>query len=158
MIIILNGSINAGKSTIAKLLAQKLPNSVIVEPDDFDKESGLSLDKRFRRNLEEALVVVKTETRAGRNCIVPYPLSQHSYDFVVNELRDLNQKIFAFTLNPGLEVASGNRGARELTKWERDRVKVHHDTGIHQPKFGVIIENNHQTPEETAEEIFEILK
>jgi len=158
MIILLNGSINAGKSTVAKLLAQKLSDSIVVEPDDFDKKRDLPLDKRFKRNLADALVAVKAVVRVGKSCIVPYPLSQRSYDFVVDELKDLDQKIFAFTLNPGLEIASVNRGTRELTSWERDRIKIHHDTGIHQPKFGVIIDSSRQTSEETAEEIFGMLK
>jgi len=35
MIIFINGSINAGKSTVAKMLAEKIPNTALVEIDVF---------------------------------------------------------------------------------------------------------------------------
>lgn len=158
MILFLNGSINAGKSTVAKVLAQILPNTVVVEPDDFDKEeSDLPLDQRFQQNLEDALAVVKAEVRAGKSCIVPYPLSQKSYEFAVATVKDVEQKIFACTLNPGLVDASRNRGTRELTDWERERIKHHHAIGIHQPAFGFIVDNSKQTPEQTAQEIVKMI-
>jgi hypothetical protein len=56
-----------------------------------------------------------------------------------------------------LETALSNRG-RELTDWEKQRIKHHYQIKINNPGFGIVINNSHQTPEETAEEILRYIK
>jgi hypothetical protein len=65
-------------------------------------------------------------------------------------LKDLDEKIFVFTLAPKLDKVLTNRGARELDDAERERIKHHYNIGIANPTFGEIIDNSEQTPEETA--------
>jgi len=152
MIILLNGSINSGKSTVAKLLSKKLPNSAIVEIDSLRAMiEWLPIDKAVPINLENAVSVIRNFANKGLNVIVPYPLSQKNYDYVISGLGGLNVKIHAFTLAPKLDKALSNRGERELSDLERDRIKHHYDIGIANPKFGEVIDNSEQAPEETSD-------
>ena len=159
MIIFLNGSINSGKSTIAKLLIKELPKTALVEIDAFHEMiEWMPIDEAIPFNLENALTVVRNFLNRGLNVIVPYPLSQKNYDYFVAGLKDLDIETHFFTLAPKLEKTLTNRGTRELTDWERQRIQHHYDVGIHKPNFGEIIDNTNQTPEETVKIILEKIK
>ncbi len=156
MIIFINGSINAGKSTVAKLLVQKLPNTAIVEIDTFHEMiEWMPIDKAVPINLENALSVIRNFVKRGISVIVPYPLSQKNYDFMMSGLKDLEIDIHIFTLAPKLEkvLANTNRGTRKLTDQEKERVEYHYTIGIPNPTFGEIVDNSDQTPQETADYI-----
>ena len=49
---------------------------------------------------------------------------------------------------------ASNRGSRELSEWEKERIKHHYESGINKPQYGsIVIDNTNQTPEETVAEI-----
>lgn len=155
MIIFLNGPINSGKSTVAKLLAKKLPTAALVEIDALrDMIGWMPIDQAIPINLENAISIIRNFVRRDLDVIVPYPLSQKNYDYAIGGLKDLDAEIHVFTLAPKLENALTNRGGRNLDDWERERIKHHYKIGIHSPSFGEIIDNTNQTPEETADYIF----
>ena len=152
MIIFINGSINAGKTTVARILATKLSNSALLEIDVFHAMiEWMPIDQAVPINLENAISVIKNFSNRGLNVIVPYPVSQKNYDYIMNCLKDIDTKIYFFTLSPKIEKTLTNRGTRELNDWERERIKHHYDIGINNPSFGEIIDNSEQTPEETTE-------
>lgn len=154
MIIFLNGSINSGKTTVANMLAQKITNVALVEIDALRAMIGwMPIDQSVPINLENALSVIKNFSNKKLNVIVPYPLSQKNHDYIMDGLKDVDTKIYIFTLAPKLEKALTNRGARELDDWERERIQHHYNIGIHNPSFGEIIDNSEQTPEETVDYI-----
>lgn len=159
MIIFLNGSINSGKTTVAKLLAQKFLNTALVEVDSLrEMIEWMPIDEAVPINLENVISVIKNFSKRNLNVIVSYPLSQNNYDYVINELKDTNTKIYFFTLAPKLEKILTNRGDRELNDSEKERIKHHYDIGINTPSFGIVIDNTDQTPEETVEEILKSIK
>lgn len=154
MIILLNGSINSGKSTVAKLLATNLTNSALLEIDSLRQIiEWMPIDQAVPLNLENALSIIRNFSKHKIHVIVPYPLSQKNYEYLKNGLNDLSTPIVVFTLAPTLEKALTNRGGRELDGWERERIKYHYKIGIHTPSFGEIIDNSEQSPEQTAEYI-----
>lgn len=154
MIVVLNGSINAGKSTVAKLLVKELPDTALVEIDAFRQMiDWMPLDQSVPLNLENAVSVITNFVKRDLNVIVPYPLSQKNYDFIVKNLEYLNVDIQVFTLAPQLGKALSNRGTRELDEWEKERIQHHYNIGIHNPSFGEIIDTTEQTPEETVKYI-----
>jgi len=158
MIILINGSINSGKSTIARKLKDKIANSTVLEIDtlrDFIKD--IPLKEAIPINLENAISLTKNFVKHSLNVIIPYPLSQKNYDFLVKGLKDTKQKIYAFTLNPKIKIALSNRG-RKLNEWEMERVKYHYKIKINNPDFGTIINNSDQFPEETATQILGLIK
>jgi len=72
---------------------------------------------------------------------------------MMGSLKDVDTKIYIFTLAPKLEKALTNRGTRELDDWEKERIQHHYNIGIPNPSFGEIIDNSDQAPEETADHI-----
>lgn len=158
MIIFINGSINSGKSTVSKLLAQKIERPAIVEIDSLSEFiEWMTVQEKISINLENAVSVIKNFVGNNFNVIVPYPLSQRNYDYMVNSLKDVGEKIFVFTLSPDLENVLKNRGKRELNEWEIERIKYHYSIGINNPYFGIIIDNTNQNPEKTTEIILKSL-
>jgi len=155
MIIFINGSINSGKSTISKLLSQKIEKPAVVEIDSLSEFiEWMPIEESVPINLENAVAVIKNFAKRNFNVIVPYPLSQKNYDYMVKKLKDVEEKIFVFTLNPKLETILKNRGERKLNDWERKRIEYHYAKGINSPSFGIIIDNTNQIPEETMNIIF----
>ncbi|MEI7688615.1 MAG: hypothetical protein WCI91_00340 [Candidatus Nomurabacteria bacterium] len=151
MIIFINGSINSGKTTVSKILAYKLSNVALIEIDSLrEMIDWMPLNEAIPINLENTISLIKNFSNKNLNTIIPYPLSKKNYDFILNELKDINTKIYTFTLAPKLETVLINRGTRELDDSERERIKYHYNIGIHKPIFGEIIDNSNQTPEETA--------
>lgn len=156
MIIFINGSINAGKSTIAKILASKIPNTANVEIDNLrDFIHWLEIDKAVPINMENAALVINNFAKHGFNVIVPYPLSQKNYEYLKKELID--NELYFFTLSPDIKKVQSDTKDRKLTQWERDRIQYHYDIGISNPVFGKIIDNTNQTPDETVEEIISLI-
>ncbi len=82
MIIFINGSINSGKTTIAKLLTEKISNSALLEIDTLrDMIAWMPLDKSIPINLDNAISLISNFSTSGLNVIVPYPLSQKNHDY-----------------------------------------------------------------------------
>ncbi len=154
MIILLSGSINSGKTTVAKQLVRLLPRTAHVEVDSLREFIGwMPLAASIPLNLENAVAVTRNFVAHGLNIIVSTPISQEEYDYLKHELEPLGVPIHCVTLNPDLAVALTNRGTRELTEWELRRIPYHYETGINNPPFGIVINNTRLTPEEAAREI-----
>lgn len=159
MIVILNGPINSGKSTIARILQNKIPNTAHVEVDKLRQFiKWMPGDEAFPLSIENAALVTRNLAKKGLNVIFTYILTKEEYESVIDKLKDLNTKIFTFTFSPDMNVTLRNRGTRELTEKEQKRIKYHYNIGIHNPSFGVIINNTSQKPEETVEVILEHIK
>jgi shikimate kinase len=156
MIIFINGSINSGKSTISKLLSQKIDKPAVVEIDSLSEFiEWMPIEEKISINLENAVSVIGNFAKRKFNIVIPYPLSQKNYNYMMENLKDVDEKIFVFTLNPKLETILKNRGERELDDWERNRIKYHYEKGINNPSFGIVIDNTNQSPEETVNIIFD---
>ena len=156
MIILLNGSINAGKTTVSKKIVELLPRTAHVEVDDLREfVRWMPLEQAIPLCLQNAAAVTRNFAQAGLNVVLSWPLPQDSYNYLIRELTPLGIPIYCVTLRPELAVALTNRGTRELTEWELGRIPYHYATGISAPPFGSIIDNTLLTPEETARQILE---
>ena len=159
MIIFLNGSLNSGKTTVAHLLEKKIEKTAVVEIDELRNFiAWMPIEEAVPINLENALSVMRNFLKRDLNIIVSYPLSQKNYDYFMENLKELNEKIFVFTLSPRLEVILSKRGERKIDDWDIKRIKYHYEMGLHKPSFGVIIDNSKQTPEETVNIILDYIK
>ncbi|EKE00070.1 MAG: hypothetical protein ACD_22C00097G0001 [uncultured bacterium] len=159
MIIILNGSKNSGKTTIAKILQNKIPNTAHIEVDnlrDFvgwmDGEAGA-----YSLSIENAALITKNFVKHGLNVIFTYLLEEDDYNNTIQMLSAIDTKIYFFTLNPDISVVLTNRGNRELSSKEQERIRHHYKIGTNKPSFGQIIDNTNQTAEETANTILEAI-
>lgn len=153
MIIFLSGSINSGKTTIGNLLKEQFPRTALVEVDTIhDMYSWMPLEEAIPLNLKNTLSLTLNLIQKDINVIITYPLSRDEYEYF-NKHLPLEVQRFFFTLNPLLDKALSNRGSRELTGWETERIKYHYSIGLNNPGFGITIDNTMHSPEETVSEI-----
>jgi len=158
MIIFINGSINAGKTTVAKILAKKIPKTANVEIDSLhDFIDWLEIDQAVPINLENGVLIINNFAKHGYNVIIPYPLSQKDYEYMNQKLRDFADQLYFFTLAPDIKKIQTSTKDRKISPWEHDRIQYHYDIGIPSPSFGKIIDNTSQMPEETADKILSYL-
>ena len=160
LILNINGPINSGKSTVSKILVNLLPNATFVEVDELmsDEEQqklGLSVQQGWRERqirLNQKLQDLK-KSREYETVIFAYPIADNTYqDWKAME--DDQTKFLNITLAPSLEKCLKNRGTRELDDWERNRIREMYEEGYqNRPYSDFIINNDHQTPEGTAEVI-----
>lgn len=157
MIIFINGSINSGKTTVAKELQTQIPKCAVVEIDAFhDFVPWMELNEVLPLNYKNAIDVIRNFAQAGLTVIVPYPLSKARFEELSATLKEFGP-IHAFTLNPNLEETLKNRGTRVLTNEEKERIRYHYQIGINNPGYGKVINNTNQTVKQTAGEILEAI-
>ncbi len=146
----ISGSINSGKSTIAKILSKELKMAVI-ELDAFSQfvENFLSFEEYLKLNYEIFFEIVGVYNKRNIGVIIVYPIGEEKY----TELKDRLNTFQIFAIDPTLEVVLTDRGERKLSEQERERIKYHYEKNIHNPSFGVRIETKDNPPEEIAKEI-----
>ena len=158
MIVYINGSINAGKSTVAALLARTMPKMINIEVDALrDFAQCLTLEEAIPFCVEDTARLTRSWAERGFDVVIGWPISEPTYRRFLHLLGDCPAPVFTFTLAPRLEVALTNRGQRELTEWEYHRIQYHYARGIAAPSFGIVIDNSDQTPEQTVQEIIKAI-
>ncbi len=159
MIIFINGSINSGKSTIAKLLTQNIPQTANIEIDSLRHFiDWVDIDKAIPINLENAVLLIKNFVNHWYNVVVPYPISQTNYEYFTEALQEYKKDLHFFTLAPNIQKAQTSTTERTISDWEYQRIQHHYNIGIHNPSFWITIDNTNQTPEETVNEILKYLQ
>lgn len=118
----------------------------------------MPLEQAVPINLQNAISVIKNFSKNKINSIIPYPLSQENYAYILSKLKGTGENIFAIILNPKLEKALKNTESRKLTNWERKRIEYHYKIKINNPGFGIVVDNTNQTPKETASIILDCIK
>jgi guanylate kinase len=159
VIIILNGPINSGKTTVAKILWEKIPNTAHIEIDKIREFIDWMENKpSWEISFSTALSVAKEFLKNNLNVIITYHISNKGYQQIKECLEPIDKDVFAFTFLPPLNKTLTNRGARELNMWEIKRIKETYEKENHKVTFGETIDNSSQTPQETAEYIFNKVK
>lgn len=155
MIIFISGSVNAGKSTTSKLVAEKLGAEWIDVDEIAQSIPGFDLAKDIPKAMELTIDAINKLTADGKSVVANYVLRRKDYERLRARLIDHEQ--YYFTLAPRLEVVRRDRG-RGMNDWEYERIKYHYDTGIAKPDFGEIIDSSNLTLEETAKDILNKVK
>lgn len=150
----ISGSINSGKSAVAKVLAKELKMAVI-ELDILATfvEDWMSFDEYLKLNYSIVPEIVETYNKKNISVVIVYPIGEVQY----GALKDALKNITYFTIDPSFEIAVTNRGERSLTDWEKDRIRYHYDNNIHNPAFATRIDTKDKNVEETKNEILTIL-
>ena len=153
MLIVLNGSINAGKTTTAKMLCQLLPRTAHVEVDALREFIiWMPLEESIPLNLESAVAVTQIFLKHRLNVVLSYPLRAADHAWLLSQF---DVPIHIFTLRPPLDISQQQRGDRVLSDWEVARIAYHYQTEGANPDLGVVIDNSQMTPEQTARLIIE---
>ena len=157
MIILLNGCLNAGKTTVAKAIVSQTTGLAHIEVDDLRNFiSWMPLEESIELNLQNAVAVAKNFHARGISSIITYPLSSGDLVFIKKLLGDATIPLHAITLYPGLDKLKTNRGTRELTNVEVNRIDELYAMGVVTPDFGITIDNSMQTVEETAADVLKL--
>ena len=165
LILNINGPMNSGKSTVSKILVNMLSNATFIEVDELmsDEEQeklGLSLQQGWRerqKRLNQKLQALK-ESREYETVIFAYPIANNTYQDW-KALEDNQTRFLNITLAPSLEECLKNRGTRELDDWDKNRIREMYEEGYqNRPYSDFIINNDNQTPEETAKVIKDFIR
>ena len=154
MLIYINGSINSGKSTIGRLLARDLTNTVHIEVDDLRHFADcLSLSEAIPYCVEDTVTLTRSWLSRGFNVVVTWPIDQRTHALFEREAASAGVPIHTITLRPPLEVAVSDRGQRQLSDRERARIREQYQSPHIDPGIGTVIDNSRQTPDETLADV-----
>jgi shikimate kinase len=152
VIIILNGPMNSGKSTIAKLLVQKIPNTVNLEVDTviqfLDHLETVDVEKIIWENV---LALTQNYIEHNLSVVISYVFGEVKATALIEKLKKIDSKVYLFTLNPDQKITLTNRGTREINDQEKERINLHYSQGINTSINGTVLDNSNQTPSETLE-------
>ena len=160
----INGPINAGKTTVSNLLAERLPDSVFIEVDSLLSEEeakrlGLSMSDAWQESVNrlERLILQEKKSQKHRIVFFAYPIGREYYDRW-KSYEDENTRFINITLSPSKEECL-KRGGEDMSEWEHDRILQMFEEGCHAPEFSdLIVHNDNQTPEQTAQVVLDFLK
>ena len=155
MLVFISGSINSGKTTTSKALAEKLSAQFVNIDDLNDTIPNFNLATDLDKSMDLAIQTINSFTVQGKDVVANYVLRQKDFERFKTDVE--TQPQFFITLSPRLEVAQGKRGDRELSEWEISRIKHHYDSGIAKPSFGLIIDNSDLTLDETVDQIIKLI-
>jgi len=155
MLIFLSGSINSGKTSTSKALAERI-NAELVNVDDLnDTIPNFNLATDLDKSMDLAIATINNYSSEGKDVVANYVVRPEDFVRIEHEINTKPQIVI--TLAPRLTVAQDSRGNRKLSDWEVSRVKYHYDIGIASPDFGHIIDNSDITIDQTVDRILEIV-
>ena len=177
MIVLLNGSFGVGKTTVARLLREALPGSVIYDPEWVGfvvhrlpkwvplggRGTGDFQDVRlWRASVAEGVRLIRLVTSGP--VIVPMAFSRRDYfDEIVVRIKRLDPEFRAFCLRAGVPTLYERLARREGlvgepgSEWMRRRaaecVDAHRD-----PHFGEHVDTEGRSASEVADDILSRLQ
>lgn len=154
VIICINGSINSGKSTIARLLAARLPDARFVEGDDHDGHE-LPFEHMIAHAVDRLATVVAD---ADRTLVIAYPLREQDHAILSRAAASRGLQLLIVTLAPPLDVALSQRGPRILDDAERERIREMYLEGYHERPFSDLVIGGTPEPEVIVETIAALVR
>lgn len=154
----LNGAINCGKTTIGKKIAENCDNVAFVEIDDLHCFiPWMSIEQAVPLNIKNGIDISKNFVKENIDVIFLYPLSDNDFDYV-KSLIDFECQIECITLYCELNENIKNRGKRELSEYEINRIKWMHENGLAKPKFSTTIDTTNKSINEVVEHLISRLE
>ncbi|HWX48093.1 MAG TPA: DUF2062 domain-containing protein [Roseomonas sp.] len=153
----LNGSINSGKSSIGRALAEMLPGAEFVEGDDHGLPTSLPRERRWAGALQRIARCIAISRAPW--LVVAYPLDEAAYRSLRAACAARGARLRVVTLAPPLEVALSERGGRRLSEEERQRIGEMYAKGYAERPFSeLIFDPSDLTPEASARELARLLE
>ena len=151
-VIHINGPINSGKSTVAHALALMLPNARFIDGDDHDAVAMHPGTNKWAAAI--ARIERQIEIADCRYLVVTYPIDDEEFEQLLATCKRRSARFFVVTLNPPLETALSDRGARKLTAWEKKRIVEMYKEGYQARAFSsLLIDTSCRLPQDCARTI-----
>ncbi|WP_342359180.1 shikimate kinase [Terrarubrum flagellatum] len=155
--IVLNGPINAGKSTVGARLAALLRSAVFIDGDDHDAPDDAPLAERIVAAWERIERLLATSE--ADHLVIAYPVEQESYARLRRSCELRGAELVVVTLAPPLEIALADRGGRILSAGERQRIVEMYEEGYTRREFSdFILDNGGMSVEEAAAAISDFIE
>ncbi len=148
IVIILNGSINSGKTTTSRALAAILPGARFIDGDDH----GISRSVPFQEMIDRAVFWVAGQIAVADEpyLVIAYPMRDSDFAQLQSACAACNARLFVATLAPPLAVALSNRGTRQLDDGERVRIHEMYAEGYPERAFSDVTITDSPSPQQTA--------
>jgi hypothetical protein len=148
IVVVLNGSINSGKTTIGRALAELLPGARFIDGDDHD----ISRSVPFQVMIDRAILwVARQIAAASEPCLViAYPLRDSDFALLGETCARRDARLFVVSLAPPLAVALSDRGTRQLDDGERARIGEMYAEGYPTRAFSDVVVTDLAGPQQTA--------
>jgi hypothetical protein len=158
-VIFINGPINSGKTTIGKLLSEQAPEAVFLDGDEIVSQEGLDRAKWIVATVMTGTLRACELAHEGKLPIIAFPLRDSDWKVITGLCNHAGVTPICVTLDPGIEVATRNRGARQLNDQEIQRIEEMYKEGYHERAFSsVTLKNSNQGKQETCDQILSYLR
>lgn len=156
----ISGSVNSGKSTVAAVLNEQIKKSVNIECDALRHfATHENLDNVIDFILEDSIDLAKKWSERGYLPIITWPVYGEGLNKMISYSKKLSIEPVIINLIPSKETAKHNRGERELTEKEINRIEYLYETeNIGNPLMGYSIENTNQSVDETVKEVMNYIE
>jgi chloramphenicol 3-O-phosphotransferase len=162
-VVLVTGIQAAGKSTVAQLLAQRLPRSVHLRGDVFrrmvvggradmtpDPSEEAVRQLRLRHRLTAA--AANEYFREGFTVVVQDVILGEHLTEMVDQLRE--RPLLVVVLAPGVEAITAREAARAKNSYDEWTIaQLDRSLREETPRLGLWLDTSTQTPEETVDEI-----
>ncbi|HJQ29545.1 MAG TPA: hypothetical protein VJ827_09395 [Rubrobacter sp.] len=170
MIVFVNGPFGVGKTSVARLLVQKIPDAMLYDPEvigavlkrvlgPFNKVDDFQ-DYALWRTLVVGGALVLRKVSA-QTLIIPMTVWRRDYfDRIIAGIHRVDRDLACFRLTASraalLDRISSDTEDREARAWRTSHVEVR-TKALRDPAFGTEIRTDGRTPEAVADRILECL-
>jgi Adenylate kinase and related kinases len=150
-VVLVNGPINSGKSTLGFALSRRLPEACFVDGDDHDAPDDAPLSVRIDAALRR--IEARIAGAEGQFLVVAYPLRQEDFERIRVACEGQGARLIVITLAPPLAAALADRGGRRLDPDERERIVEMYREGYHaRPFSNLVLDTARLDPDQAADE------
>lgn len=151
IVICLNGPINAGKSTIGRVLAGMLPDAEFIEGDDHGIPEGVPFEEMIEQATAWLAGLIGEKQRAF--LVIAYPLRPEDFILLREASTKRGARLFVVTLAPPMKLVLKDRGERKLDDEERARIREMYEEGYAARNFSDMIVTDIESPDAMARRI-----
>ncbi|MCZ4344572.1 shikimate kinase [Devosia neptuniae] len=151
LVVVLNGPINAGKTTTGKALAAIVPRAAFFDGDDHDAPDDAPLVARIEASMRRLEHLIATAD--GAVLVLATPLRHNDYQRLLRVSATRHADLRVVTLAPPVETATSNRGSRQLRPDEILRTRQMYVEGYASREFSDLTIVDMATPRASAVQI-----